>query len=309
MSYDLSVLIPARCEKFLNLTVEDVLKNARAATEVIVILDGEWPTEPLQDRPNLTIVHHAESIGQRAATNEAARISQAKYVMKLDAHCAVDEGFDVKLMEDCEPDWTMIPAMYNFHIFDWKCLGCGNQTYQGAQPEKCKCGHTEFEMIIIWQPRWNRKTVSWRFDKEMHFKYWKKHKRRPECKGDLIETMSCIGCCFFMERKRFWELDGMDEGHGSWGGYGTELACKAWLSGGKLITSKKTWQAHLFRTGNFKAHGQSSFPYPLSGRAQQRARDYSQNLWLHDRWPKAKHPLSWLIEKFAPIPDWHEGAK
>ena len=43
-----------------------------------------------------------------------------------------------------------------------------------------------------------------------------------------------------------------DEKHGSWGQYGTEWACKSWLSGGKLITTKKTWFGHMFRTGNFR---------------------------------------------------------
>ena len=65
-----------------------------ADTEVIAICDGYWPDPPVVDHPKVTIVHHTKSIGQRAATNEGARISQAKYVMKLDAHCTVDKGFD-----------------------------------------------------------------------------------------------------------------------------------------------------------------------------------------------------------------------
>lgn len=302
---DLSVIIPARNEIFLRQTVENVLANLRADTEVIAICDGYWPDPPINDHPRLTVVHH-DSIGQRAATNEGARISQAKYIMKLDAHCAVDEGFDVKLMADCEPDWTVIPRQYNLHAFDWKCVACGNRTYQGVKPEKCsKCQETQFEMVVVWEPRWNRETVSWRFDDKMHFQYWRKHRKRPECQADIIETMSCIGACFFIERERFWALDGMDEAHGSWGQFGTELACKAWLSGGKMVTNRKTWFAHMFRTGNFKADGHPAFPYPLSWQAQERAREYSQDLWLNDKWPKAVRPLSWLVEHFKPVPDWH----
>jgi hypothetical protein len=230
--------------------------------------------------------------------------------MKLDAHCAVDEGFDVKLMEDCRPDWTMVPSMYNLHAFDWECKGCGNRTYQGARPAQCgKCKGTEFQMAVVWKPRENRLTVSWRFDKDLHFQYWKKHAKRAEAQGPLIETMSFIGACMFLERERFWELGGMDERHGSWGQFGTEWACKSWLSGGKLITSRKTWFGHMFRTGNFSHNGQSSFPYPLSAEAIERARAYSKDLWLNDRWPLAIHPLAWLVEKFHPVPDWHEGAK
>lgn len=307
---DLSVIIPARNEMFLNRTVQNVLDHARADTEVIVICDGCWPDPPLADHPKVTVVHHTDSIGQRAATNEGVRISQARHVMKLDAHCAVDEGFDAKLIEDCQNDWTMVPSMYNLHAFDWQCRECGERTYQGVQPNRCgKCQGGEFDMTMVWQPRWNRLTVSWRFDNTMQFQYWRKHAKRPEAKGDLVETMSFIGACMLMRRDRYWELGGMDEAHGSWGQFGTEIACKSWLSGGKLVTSRKTWFAHMFRTGNFADNGHSSFPYPLSGEAIERARQYSRDLWLNDRWPGATRKLSWLVDRFAPVPDWHEGAK
>lgn len=306
---DLSVIIPARQEMFLNKTVENILENIEADTEIIVICDGNWPMEPLQDHPRVTVVHHTEPIGQRAATNEGARISQAKYVMKADAHCAFGKGFDRILIEDCRPDWVMIPKMWNLHAFDWKCKSCGDTTYQGNVPEKCQvCGKPEFEMIVVWKPRGNKVTYSWMFDETMHFQYWRKHAKRPEAQGDLIETMSFIGACMFMDRDRYWFLEGCDEAHGSWGQFGTEWACKTWLSGGKLITTKKTWFAHMFRTGNFKGsgYGGGSFPYQMSGKAQEYAKEYSRDLWLNNKWAKAIHPLSWLVDKFAPVPGWHD---
>jgi len=308
---DLSVIIPAREEVFLKNTVEDILENMEADTEIIVICDGNWPDPALSDHPRVTVVHHTESIGQRAATNEGARISQAKFIMKADAHCAFDKGFDRKLIKDCKVDWTMIPMLYNLHVFDWKCNACGDRTYQGVLPTACKnCGKSDgFEMVMVWKPREGKGPyVSWRFDKNMQFKHWRKHCRRPEAQGDLVETLSFAGPCFFMHRDRFWELGGCDEAHGSWGQFGTEWACKTWLSGGKLITTRKTWFAHLFRTGNFKGSGHmgSSFPYPLSGAQQEHAKRYSRNLWLNDNWPKAIHPLSWLVDRFKPVPDFHD---
>jgi len=306
---DLSVIIPAREEVWLQRTIDDVLENSEADTEVIAILDGYWPDPPIADHPKVTIVHHTESIGQRAATNEGVRISQAKYIMKADAHCAFGRGFDRILIKDCEYDWTLIPQLYNLHVFDWKCQSCGDRTYQGAEPTNCKCGGSEFEMVMVWKQREGKGPyVSWRFDNNMQFKHWRKHCRRPEAKGDFVETLSFAGPCFFIHRDRYWDLGGCDEAHGSWGQFGTEWACKTWLSGGKLITTRKTWFAHLFRTGNFKGTGYkgSSFPYPLAGTAQEYAKKYSRDLWLNDRWPKANYPLSWLIDKFKPIPDWHD---
>ena len=298
---DVSVLIAARNEEFLSRTVNDVLKNKRANTEVIVVADGSWPNPPVKDHPDVTLIYHPESIGQRGAINEAAKISQAKYIMKLDAHCTLDEGFDVKLMADCEYDWTVIPRMYNLHVFDWRCKKCKHTWYQGPRPKECpKCKNKEgFTRMMVWKPRWNRKSDHMRFDDTLHFQYWGSLGKRPGYEGDITETMSFIGACFFMHRKRYWDIDGLDEKHGSWGQMGTEISCKTWLSGGRLVTNRKTWFSHMFRT-----QAGFGFPYPLRGSQVEVARQHSRNLWFKGEWPKAKHDLQWLIDKFAPIPDW-----
>ena len=109
-----------------------------------------------------------------------------------------------------------------------------------------------------------------------------------------------------MRRERFLALGGLDEAHGSWGQFGTELACKSWLSGGQQVVNKLTWFAHLFRT-----RSGFSFPYEQHGSQIQRAREYSQRLWLENRWPGQVRPLAWLLDYFAPIRGWHdpEGAR
>jgi hypothetical protein len=306
----LSVIIPGRCEQFMRHTVEDVLAHTSEDTEVIAVADAGWPEPPLVDHPRLQMIHFSEAVGQRAATNAGAMLSNAKYIMKLDAHCSTDENFDVKLIEKMEPDMTMIPAMHRLHAFDWHCDGCGEREYQGTKPKECKeCKGKDFSMIMVWQPRFQYPpTVTWRFDRELHFQYWRNYKNTERFKEQeptgLVETMSCIGCCFLMERERFWELGGMDEGHGSWGQFGTELACKSWLSGGRMVTNLGVWIAHLFRTGNFGRNGESSWPYPISQREIDAARKYSREMWLNDKWPQAVRPLSWLIDHFKPVPSW-----
>lgn len=296
---DLSVVIPARNEEFLQQTIDSITKAIKADTEVIAVLDGYWPEVGLVDHPRVRLIHHTESIGQRAATNEGVKLSEAKYIMKIDAHCAIDEGFDVKMMQEMHRDWTMIPRMYNLHVFDWKCKKCNNQTYQGPKPTKCeKCDNiTEFERVMIWTPRWNRVSDFARFDSTLHFQYWGDFKRRPEAQGDICDTMSQIGACWMMDRERYWELGGLDENHGSWGQMGTEISCKTWLSGGRQVVNKKTWFSHLFRT-----QPGFGFPYPNPGIGK--AREHSRKLWIENTWSGAKYPLKWLIKKFGPVPDW-----
>lgn len=298
---ELSILIPSRQEQFLARTIQDILANIQADTEIIAVLDGAWTDPPIPDHERVTLVYHPESIGQRAATNEAARLAKGKYVMKCDAHCAFAPGFDAVLIQDGEAlgkAVTQIAKMYNLHAFDWICDDCGERTYQG--PKKCpQCGSVNETMDIVWKPRMNRRTDFARFDHEMHFQYWSAYEKRPEAKSEIADVMCCVGACWMMRRDRFWELGGMDEAHGSWGQMGVELACKSWLSGGRQVVNKKTWFAHLFRT-----QPGFGFPYPISYEAQEQARIYSRNLWLGNAWPKAIHPLSWLIEKFSPVPDW-----
>jgi rubrerythrin len=313
---DLSVIIAGRNEEWHAQTVEDVLAHAHSDVEVICILDGGWPpNRGIQDDMRVKVVKTTMPIGQRAATNLGASMSRAKYIMKLDAHCRVDDGFDVKMMAKMQPEYTATPAMYRLHAYDWACNECGHCEYQGSQPDKCPtCSANNWYKLLRWEPKWKvGSTVSWRLDNTLHFQYWNDHKKRPEVqeqiKSGVVETMTCIGCAFMMERERFWELGGMDEGHGGmagWGQYGCELALKAWLSGGKMVTLTDTWIAHLFRTGNFSQNGESTFPYPLSGADQERAREYSRNLWFNNRWDKQVRPLSWLVEKFWPIPGWDE---
>jgi hypothetical protein len=313
---DLTVIIAGRNEEWHARTVEDVFANMKADTEVIAICDGGMPPyNGIKYHPKLKVVETRTAIGQRAATNLGASMSRAKYIMKLDAHCRVDEGFDVKMMAKMKPEYTMIPQMYRLHAFDWCCNECGNCTYQGSQPAKCEeCGENNFFKRLVWEPKWKvGSTVSWRLDSTIHFQYWNDHKKRPEVqeemKSGLVETMTCIGCAFLMERERFWELGGMDEGHSGeagWGQYGCELALKAWLSGGKMVTNVDTWIAHLFRTGNFSENGESTFPYPISRADQDRAREYSRDFWFNNRWEKQVRPLSWLVEKFWPSPGWDQ---
>jgi glycosyltransferase involved in cell wall biosynthesis len=300
---DLSVLIPARNEMFLKDTIDNILENIQGDTEIIAVLDGAWADPPIPDHPKVHLIYHSQSIGQRAATNEAARLSKAKYVMKADAHCAFDKGFDVKLMAQCEHDWTVVPRMYNLHVFDWQCKKCLNRTYQGPYPVKCenpKCDNTkDFERLMVFAPRWNRETDFARFDNTLHFQYWGGYKKREEAKGkDGIADLMCfVGATFFMERSRYWEIGGLDEKHGSWGQMGVEISCKSWLSGGRQVVNKNTWFAHLFRT-------QPGFGFPYPNPGIEKARAHSRKLWMENTWSGARYPLAWLLKKFAPVPDW-----
>src|SRR5689334_114691 len=111
----LSVLIPSRNERYLFPTIRDCFAKAEGEVEVVVTLDGYWPEgwKEITDKfPNLHTVHHGEPRGLRAAVNAAAASAisrRTKYLLKLDAHCMLDEGYDTKLQADMEPNWIVVP--------------------------------------------------------------------------------------------------------------------------------------------------------------------------------------------------------
>lgn len=307
---ELSVIIPGRNELFMRQTIDNVIANMRGDTEIISICDGYWPDPPIADHPKVRIIHNTVPVGQRAAVNDGARMSRAKFIMKLDAHCALDQGFDVKLLApyksgEIATDVVTVPRMYNLHAFDWVCGVCGARLYQGPTPEKCAaCGGT-MARDMVWQPKPRTRTDFMRFDNDLKFQYWRQFESRPEAQGEICDLMSFLGACWVMSRHRHAKLGGLDERHGSWGQVGTEVACKAWLSGGRLVVNKRTWFAHMFRTQG----GDFSFPYPISGKEVVAARTYSQNLWAKGSWPKAVRKLDFILEKFFPVPGWHEAAR
>lgn len=309
---ELSILIPARNEMFLARTIEDILQNIEVDTEVIAVLDGAWAEPPVPQHDRLNIIYVPEAIGQRAAANLACKLSKAKYVMKVDAHCSFDKGFDRKMLEvfkETGDNVTMVPTMRNLWAFDWKCYKCGWKKYQGPTPEKCEqCGDTKhMRRKMIWVGKERPQSNSYGFDSEPHFQYFNDYTKRSEYKKDLeerrlTETMSLQGSCFMCARDKYWELELCDEKLGNWGNQGIEVAVKTWLSGGRVLVNHKTWYAHMFRTQG----GDFGFPWPNSGRETQKTKNRVKDLFWNNKWPKQIHPVSWLVEKFWPIPGWKQ---
>lgn len=300
--YDLSILIPARNEMFLARTIQDILENSSERTEVIAVLDGAWADPQVPDHDRVTLVYLPESVGQRAATNLACRLSKAKYVMKADAHTAWDKDFDTKMieaMEEAGDDVTMVPVMRNLHAFNWVCPD-GHTRYQGPSGPCNECGKPT-ERDVVWIPKPSPQSTAYRFDTEMHFQYHGEWKKKQE--GELVETPSLQGSAFMCTREKYWELNLSDEALGSWGQQGVEVAMKTWLSGGRVLVNKRTWYAHMFRTQG----GDFSFPYPQRPYSEIVAtREKTRDLFVNGKWDKAKHTFQWYLDKFKPLPGWHD---
>lgn len=309
----LSILIPARNEEFLARTIQDILEHSETETEVIAVLDGAWANPGIPQHERVNVIYLPESVGQRAATNIGARLAKGRYIAKCDAHCAFDQGFDrkmVKFMEKYGPGTVAAPKMRNLHVFDWKCHHCGWKKYQGPTPTECGgCGKKDkLKKKIVWIPKHNPQSWSYCFDAEPHFQYFEDYKHRPGIRDKAIregysESMSLQGSFFMASREDYWRLKLSDEAYGSWGNQGIELACKAWLSGGRVLINHETYYAHLFRT-----QGGDFVPHYLGLRAVQKTKNAVWEDIINGKLVDQIHPVSWLVEKFMPVANWDEKA-
>lgn len=314
-NYTLSILIPARNEMWLARTVQDILEHKSPETEIIIGMDELWSDPPIEDHPDVTVIHTSKALGQRAMTKQCARLAKGKYIMKCDAHCSFAQGFDIEMLKGFEKtgdNVVAVPTMRNLWVFNWLCKKCGNETYQGQTPTKCeKCDNTiDFERKIYWIAKHNPESTSYMFDNTFHFQYWRDFRKRPEykealAKDGIVESLSLQGSCWMMTKDKYFELDIDSDDYGSWGNMGSQIACSFWLSGGRVVVNTNTFYAHLFRT----AGGNFGFPYPQPGREVEKTKQYIKDLFFENKYKKQIYPLSWLLEKFAPIPTWHDGDK
>lgn len=277
-----SLIIPSRCEKYLQPTIDTAIENARGNIEIIPVIDGQYekgkdgydPKDylPLKQHPNVKPIYLNDSIGQRAGYNLGVKHSNGNYIIKIDGHCILCPEWDTILVEQIKQHdfcTTIIPEMRRLDVEKWefKPRGVSHFMYFGT---------------------------------DLFCHYWREYKKRPESKDDLVEVLTGQGSCWFIRREWHDYIGGLDERCGSWGKVGIEISLKTWLLGGKQLVSKKAWQAHYFRVH------EGGFPYSISGRKIRKAKEYAFKNWYfkNDAFPKQIRSFSWLLKKFAPVPGW-----
>lgn len=272
-----SIIIPARNERFLAQTIDDLLKNAGGEVEVIAVLDGYWPEPPLMEDKRLLIIHRGRPHGMRDGINSAAAIATGEFLMKTDAHCCFAEGYDEALKADCADNWVVIPRRYSLDAENWR----------RAEKEPIDAMHYFYPYL---HPD----------DLGLHGRPWTARGR--ERKEFLIdEDVTFQGSCWFM-RKTHWERIGplSESGYETFMGEPQEIGFKTQLGpwAGAVMRNKKTWYAHLHKG---KTYGRM---YSFSGSERVRGNAYSFDFWWNNRWTERIHDLEWLINRFPPMPGW-----
>lgn len=284
-----SAIIPSRSAQWLAKTVKDLLDKAEGEIEVIVVYDGRWPEsdELPEDDPRLIQIHHGElhnHYGMRASINTGIAISKGDYIFVIDEQCAVDQGYDVKLVTDCEDDWVVIPRRKRLDAETWTLIEDGRQDidymkidYPYQRPYDKTCG--------------------------LHGAEWK----RPERADILIDdTPTMQGSCYFMKRS-WWDTilpNGLDdENYGTFTQEAQEISMATWLSGGRVVVNKKTWYAHWHKGSKGKGYGFSREQYKKHMQGTEKGRLYCITHWLTTR--EYPYDFRWFVEeKFPDMPGW-----
>lgn len=287
----LSVVVPSRDERFLIPTIRDVFHNRRGDTEVVAVLDSDkWPDgwkELVAEFPDLHTIHNGTSLGMRPAINRgvaSAASRKAKYILKLDGHCMLDEGFDVKLQADMEPNWVVVPRR--------KRLDAENWTLTDTHKPDIDYHYLSFpdDPNDFGGPGLNGKVWEQRA-----------RERRDKPEYEIDDEMASQGSAWFMAVDYFYQLELMDDAnYGPFWNEAQEIFNKCWLSGGRCVINKKTWYAHLHKG---KKYGRG---YRLPEDWLKQGATFTKKWLYNEAWAKQTLPFKTLIERFWPVPTWPE---
>lgn len=218
----------------------------------------------------------------RGAINAGVAISNGEFIMKIDGHVLFEEGFDLKILETFEDNWIVVPRRFRLDGDTWSIQQDGKPPidyHYLSHPDDPK--------------NWG--------GRRMHGKNWEERtvERLNDPRYTIDETMVFQGSCWVMKRSYFEYLELMDwEHYGTFTSESEEICFKSWTTGGKSMVNKNVWYAHLHKG---KKYGRG---YAMLKQPEERGNEFL-NQWLNRKmWHKQIHPLTYLIERFYPVPSW-----
>lgn len=265
----ISVIIPARNEPYLGMTIRNVQMTTNIPIEFIVILDGETDYS-LPNYSNLTIIKQTEPQGIRVSLNKGVKASHGDYLLKLDGHCLVEEGFIETLKRDYQEEEVMVARRYT--------LDLSNMTMQPRRVDYfyLSCPWTYPRGFLMMQ------SCPWITKTEQNLNI-------------PIDDLMCFqGSMWFMSRKHWDWLGGLQEGLKYTEHH--EISFKTWLGGRRVVINKNTCYAHP---------SQRASGYRMDMNEVYHDHEISAHYWTENRWERQIHNFDWLIDKFWPLPTQH----
>lgn len=281
MNSRVSIIVPARNEKYLTPTVEGLLAHAAGDIEVLVMLDGGVPeVTPLPTDPRVRVfrrtVDATHEAGMRFCINEGAAAATGRYLMKCDAHCLFAHGYDEALKADCEDNWLVVPTRHSVDPATWTMTRRNFNYHVLTFPY----------LPTMYGEGLHAVTFPWELNKQVN---------RERADRPVDDLLSFQGSCWFQPTALFRRLGPLDHTNYYFYQEAQEVGLRVWMAGGRCVVNKKTWYAHLHKG---RGEGRGFYLSLARKRASER---YAADFWLHDRWPGATRTFVSLIEQFWPL--------
>ena len=293
----ISVIIPSRNEPYLNETLHSLFDNATGELEVILTIDEDEPTldkDIIEDK-RITFLRPPKPEGMRAGINAGLKLAKGKYVMKVDAHCCFGKGFDEILLKDMQDDWLVVPRRYSLNADKWdRDKRMYIKDYHYIQFPYHNEGRGWYMTPQVWTDR--------------------TYKRKGDPKYLIDDTMSFQGSMWLAEKDFFMKtvgyLNDSEDAYCQFSGEQLETGLNYWLKGGQVKVNKNTWYAHLFKNKNYYYNTtrvrEAMYKKELKAIP---GWNWAAHHWINNEEPGIIHPMSWLVEKFWPVPSWPEDRK
>jgi len=276
-----SIIIPARNEKYLAKTVDDFFAKAAGEIEIVVTLDGPTKYPLPSERPNLILIKKPVAEGLRPALRDASHAATGKYLLKSDAHNATLEGFDEILKKDCEDNWVISPRLHLLDAITWEGV-------PGIQSDY-------FFLSCPWGVDRRPRTFLFR-----ETTWISRDRARKDIAID--ETMAMQGSMWFMTADHFHNrlhdlCDGIDR-WGTWSCEQQEIVFKTWLGGGKMMVNKNVWNAHYSKNMPERLESVPDYSRSVDAVMHKNVALY----FLRNQWEGRVHDFDWLVDRFWPLP-------
>ena len=218
----LSVIIPCWGDPYLQKTIDALLNGSELGDglEIIPVLDGYWPDKPLKNDDRVRVLHLGKNMGPRSCVNAGVRIARGEFIMRSDAHCDFDKGFDKKLTDTCEPNWIIAGVRFFLDPTTWKLM--------------------DKEKVIY------EKLVTQSIEDKRKFTGLPWHERDQERKDIMIDESMAIQGSVWVMKRTWWDkvIGELDNKYGPHYQDQHEIIFKTWKAGGRMMINKNTWYAH-----------------------------------------------------------------
>jgi hypothetical protein len=302
---DVSIVIPACNEQFLEPTVNGILDNARSKMELIVVCDNYRPDFEFRKDDRLKVIYRGGQNSMRESINAGVAIAEGDYIIKCDGHILWDESFDLKLLEDASPDIMLLPLRKRLDVVNW-CI---------EPHDPIKKPDVSLEYLCFPDAKngdWGGATLSG--------KIWTDKILATE-DVMLQDAVAAQGSAWCMARKTFNDLQLLD--YQLFGPFWQENQEEVFAltlrhgtkeNPGRAIATRRTWFAHQHKGPKKEVVMPDGSTQTIGGRRYglreswlRQGRNAVMRFFEGEKVYKDQHsPLSALISMHMPMPTWDD---